>query len=442
MQLHDFLTIIWKRRLMVALVFVCCVGAATAYAVSQPKRYETSATIAFTPNPRTGNSYLPSENLAALLSTYAEVAKSDQTRAAARAILGHAVPGTVSTSTSAGSGILQIFGKDTSPLGAEETASAIARAFVHSIENNALLVPSIVNPPVISYSPVQPRPTLIISVAAVIGLIAGILLALSLKSFQRTVESPVELAELTGLPVIGEFVQERALAKGSSLVWSSPNLGLAQEAYRALRTNVEMLIEERSAVIQVTSAVPGEGKSTTVANLAIALGQLDIPTTIVDADLHDPSQHRIFGLKNEVGLSTAMMLGNGDVSPQPAEFDNVSVLTSGPILPNAPEMLHIRFRAILRELRAHDGVVLIDSPPVLPVSDSPLIAPQADAVLFVVAAGRTHTSAVSSALERLRFVQATVIGLVLTFAHRDNAAGGYHYGGYRETQHPGPVPTS
>jgi capsular exopolysaccharide synthesis family protein len=443
MQFSDFLSILWRRRIAVVLVFAGCVIAAAAYAYSKPKRYESTATIAFTPNPSKGQDFLPSENLSALLSTYAEVAKSDQNRLAARALLGHPLAGSISTSTGAGSGILQISGTDTSPQGAAETANAISRAFVHSIEDNGLLVPSIVNPPVASDEPLQPRPPLIVSIAALLGLIAGVLFALALDSFRHTAEDAIELTELTGLPVIGRFPRERALARGvSQLVWDSADLDLTQEAFRALRTNVEMLIDEQPSAIQITSAGAGHGKSTVVANLAIALGQLGIATVIVDADLRHPRQHEIFGLNNDVGLSTALMLPDSEISPQATTFDNVSVLTSGPIPPNAPEMLHVRFRPVLRSLRGEKGVVLIDSPPVLPVTDARLIAHQADAVLFVVAADRTQTSAVSSAVEKLRFAQANLIGLVLNFAERDaESAGGYSYGGYGSVRKPGPVPT-
>jgi capsular exopolysaccharide synthesis family protein len=438
MQFRDFLNILWRRRLDVALVFVSCVIVAAAYAYSKPKRYESTATIAFTPNPSKGQEFLPSENLSALLSTYAEVAKSNQNRVAARAILGHSVPGSVSTSTGSGSGILQISGTDTSPQGAAETASAISTAFVHSIENNGLLVPSIVDPPVASLTPVQPRPPLIISIAAVLGLIAGVLLALALDSFRHTTEDPVELTELTGLPVIGRVPRERTLTRGrSQLVWTSAKLHVTQEAFRALRTNVELLIEEQSSAIQITSASAGNGKSTVVANLAIALGQIGLATTIVDADLRHPRQHEIFRLDNAVGLSTALMLPDSEISPQATTFENVTVLTSGPIPPNAPEMLHVRFRSVLRSLRERAGVILIDSPPVLPVSDARLIANNTDAVLFVVAANRTQTSAVSSAIEKLRFADANLIGLVLNFAERDRDSDS-GYGGYASEHQPEP----
>lgn len=430
MQFHDFLSILWRRRVPIAVVFVCCVAAAAAYAYSKPKRYESTATIAFTPNPSKGENFLPSESLSALLSTYAEVAKSDQNRSAASALLGHPVTGSVSTSTGSGSGILQISGTDTNPRAAAETASAITRAFVHSIEANGVLVPSIVNQPVPSSTPLQPRPPLIISVAALLGIIVAVLFALALENFRRTAEDPAELTELTGLPVIGRFPRERTLARGATqLVWGSDRLELAQEAFRALRTNVELLIDERPSTVQVTSAGAGHGKSTVVANLAIALGQIGVACTIVDADLRHPRQHEIFHLENNVGLSTALLLPDSEIVPQPTDFENVSVLTSGPIPNNAPEMLHVRFRSVLRALRRGEGIVLIDSPPVLPVSDARLIAHQADAVLLVVAADRTQTSAVSAAVEKLRFAQAKLIGLVLNFAERDEeSAGGYSYG--------------
>jgi capsular exopolysaccharide synthesis family protein len=440
MQFRDFLSILWRRRVLVALVFAGCVLAAAAYAYSKPKRYESTATIAFTPNPSKGQDFLPSENLSALLSTYAEVAKSNQNRLAARALLGHSIPGSVSTSTGAGNGILQISGTDTSPQGAAETASAISSAFVHSIENNGLLVPSIVNPPVASSTPLQPRPPLIISIAAVLGLIAGVLFALALDSFRHTTEDPVELTELTGLPVIGRVPRERTLARGrSQLVWTSTKLHVTQEAFRALRTNIELLVEGQPSTIQITSAGAGHGKSTVVANLAIALGQIGIPTTVIDADLRHPRQHEIFRLDNDVGLSTALMLPNSDISPQDTTFENVSVLTSGPIPPNAPEMLHVRFRTVLRSLRERAGVMLIDSPPVLPVSDARLIAHNTDAVLFVVAANRTQTSAISSAIEKLRFANANIIGLVLNFAERDKESDS-GYGGYTSEHQPEPAP--
>jgi polysaccharide biosynthesis transport protein len=441
MQFSEFLAILRRRRLVVLVVFALCVLVAGAYALHKPKRYESTATIAFTPNPTKGQAFLAPENLNALLATYAELAKSRQNRLAAGAYLGHPVTGTVSTSSGTG-GILQISGIDASPHSAQETASVIVRAFVHSIENNGVLVANVINPPTESATPLQPRPPLIISIAALLGLIVGVLYAFLLDRFRGTAEDAAELTQVTGLPVVGRLSRERALEKGNSqLIWSSPELEGAREAFRALRTNVELLMEEQPSTIQITSAGPRNGKSTVVANLGIALGQIGIKVTIVDADLRNPRQHEIFGLENKIGLSSALMLPDSDISIQSTSFTNVSVLTSGLIPANAPDILHVRFRSVLRTLREDTGIVLIDSPPALPVSDAPLIARYADAVLVVVAVDRTKMSAVSATVDKLRFAQANPIGLVLNFAELDKeSVGGYGYGyGDDLVQDPGPV---
>jgi capsular exopolysaccharide synthesis family protein len=429
-EFRDFLALVWKRRLVVLIVFVVAVAAASAYAFSQPKQYKATATIIFTPDPKQGQDFIPTDNLSALLATYAELAKSDRNKATARQILGRPLPGKIGTATVGGSGVLEISGTDTSPTGASDTARAAAQALMQNTANNGVLLSSLANPPVPPTSPEQPRPKLIISMAGVLGLIAGVLLALALESFRRRVETPAELSELSGLPVIGRLPRERALSRGSNwLVWSSAKMGAAQEAYRALRTNIELVTEDRTAVLQVTSSDPGQGKSTVIANLGVALGQLGIPTVIVDADLRAPRQHQIFGLPNAHGLSTAMVLTDSELSPQPTEWRNLSVLTSGPIPPDPTEMLHIRFRSILRELRSQEQFVLIDSPPILPVSDARLIAPHADGVLMVAAAGMTKMSSFTGALEKLRFAGATVIGIVMNFAQGDDEEmGGYGYG--------------
>jgi capsular polysaccharide biosynthesis protein len=192
MQPRDLLNIIWRRRIVVGLVFVLCVGAAAAYAYSQPKRYEAAATITFMPNPHQGQ-FIPSENLSALLSTYAVIAGSDQNLTAASAILGHHLTGSVSTSTAAGSWVLEIFSEDASPRGAAETVRAATQALVNYIHSNGVVIPTIVNPPAASNVPSQPRPGLTISVAVVIGLIAGVLLALLLENLRSAAESPSEL---------------------------------------------------------------------------------------------------------------------------------------------------------------------------------------------------------------------------------------------------------
>jgi receptor protein-tyrosine kinase len=440
-QFDDFLALIWKRRLVVAAVFVGCLVAAAAFAATQPKRYESSTTIAFTPDPNGGQNFIPSDNLAALLSTYAAVAKSHENLSAAEKLLGRPLPGEVSTSTGSGAGILDIIGRDTDPEGAAATARSASQAFVNSLRGNGLLVPSIVNPAVASTTPLQPRPPLILSVAALLGLIAGILLALVLERLRRTIDNGDELTQATSLPVIGRLPKERALARSrEQLVWKSGELDILQESYRALRTNIELLRDDRWEILQITSAEPGEGKSTVAANLAIALGQIGVRTLIVDADLRRPRQHEIFGLRNDVGLSTAMTLPDAPVTTQETGYANVQLLASGPVSSSAAELLHVRLERVLDKLQADFDIILIDSPPVLPVSDARVIAPSADAVVFVVGAERSRSQTIASAVEKMRFTQANIIGAVLNLAKRDD---GEHVAyGYDPYAQPQPQPPS
>jgi polysaccharide biosynthesis transport protein len=440
-QFDEFLALIWKRRLTVAAVFLGCMLAAAAFAFTASKRYESTATVAFTPDPSNGQNTIPSDNLAALLSTYAAVAKSHENLAAAEKLLKRPLPGTVSTQTGANAGILEIVGQASDPWGAAITARTAAQAFVTSLKGNGLLVPTIVNPAVAADTPLQPRPPLILSVAALLGLIAGVLLALVLERLRRTIDSGDELTEVTSLPMIGRLPKERALARGKAaggMIWKSPNLDILQESYRALRTNVELLRDERWRVLQVTSAEPGEGKSTVVANLAVAMGQLGIRTVVVDADLRRPRQHELFGRANDVGLSTAMTVTDYDVVPQATEYSNVYLLSSGPVSASAAELLHVRLDLVLEKLERDFEVVLIDSPPVLPVSDARVIAPSADALIFVVGAERSRAQAITAAVEKLRFTKANIIGAVLNQAKSDD---GEHVAyGYEPYAQPQPEP--
>jgi len=275
---------------------------------------------------------------------------------------------------------------------------------------------------------VQPRPPLIIFVAAILGAFAGVLLAFALESFRRRIETAADIAELTPAPVIGRLPRQRQLARGPAQdIWTKDNVVGLQESYRALRTNLEFLMEGHHKVLEITSPDPAQGKSTVVANLAIAFGQIGVETVIVDADLRRPRQHEIFGLDNGEGLSTVMALG-GEPLLKPTDHENVWVLTSGPVPPDPTEMLHIRFASAIESLRQMEALVLIDTPPVLPVSDARLIAPHADGVVLVVTAGSQRPANLQSALDKLQLVEAKLLGLILNTAGGEGDGTGGYYG--------------
>jgi capsular exopolysaccharide synthesis family protein len=370
-----------------------------------------------------------SDNLTAVLGTYAQTAKSTLILRRAEQILGHPLPGTVDTATQAGTGILRISDTASDPTAAAAAAGAVAQAFQESIRNNQVLVPTLVDPPTPSATPVQPRPPLIIGVAIVLGLFAGLAAALAVEQFRTRIETPADVAEHTHAPVIGRLPRVRALTRGDArLIWElEGEIGL-QEAYRGLRTNLEFLTHGRRQVLQITSPEAGQGKSTVVANLALAFAQIGVETIIVDADLRRPRQHLIFELDNRGGLSTMLALGRTDAVLQPTRYENLQVLTSGPAPPDPTEMLHVRLSGIIDALREQPALVLVDTPPLLPVSDARLVAPHVDGVLLVIGAGTQRPHVFDAALERLHLVGTPLTGLVLNKSGQEaDAPGGYYY---------------
>jgi capsular exopolysaccharide synthesis family protein len=429
MKSRDVLRALWRRRLLVLLVAIATTLLSVVFALSRTAEYESVSTIVLTPAAASGGSVTP-EALDALLGTYAQTAKSSLIRDKASAQLGEPLPASIETATKSGTGILQIIGTSDSAEGAASAATATAKAFIGYLKGNKVLEPQIVDPAVVPTSPVQPHPPLIIAIGILLGLIAGAMLAYFVEQFRGRVETTDDISDLTTLPIIGVLPNQRQLARGPSrLIWDDLELTALQEGIRALRTNVELLVEERKMMIQVTSALASEGKSMIVANLGVALAQLGIETMIVDADLRQPRQHEIFEIRNDAGLSTVLS-GRADSKLRRAatDYPGLTVLPSGPIPPNATEMLHIRSAMLFEALRKTNALVLVDSPPVLPVSDARILAGRTDGVLLTVAAGSEKPSHLTTAIETLQFSGATIMGIVLN--RSDDAIAGTGYGQY------------
>jgi capsular exopolysaccharide synthesis family protein len=427
-QLAELLAIIKKRRFGVMFVVMLTVGFAAAIALVTPPRYEATATLAITPKSNENQALISAGDLSALLSTYAETAKSRVNRARAQQILGRPLPGEVDTSTVGGTGILRITGNAATPQDAADVANAAAQGFQQSLEDNPLFVVSVINPPEPPTAAVQPRPPLIVAVGILLGLLAGISYALVMERVRRRIETPAEINDITDKPVVGRLPRQRALQRTpASLVWDQERMIGLQESYRALRTNVQFLAEGKR-VVEITSPDPAQGKSTVVANLGTALAQIGVETVIVDADLRRPTQHKVFGVENSTGLSTMLSVRHPDIDLKPSGFPNLSIIPSGPLPPDPTEMLHVRFASLMERLHELDALIVVDTPPVLPVSDARLIAPHCDGVLLVVAAGIVKPVALESALERLQIVRANVLGIILNQSGQDlEATGGYYY---------------
>jgi len=204
----------------------------------------------------------------------------------------------------------------------------------------------------------------------------------------------------------------------------------AAEAYRTLRINLEFAsLDEPLRTLLVTSSGPGEGKSTALANLAVAMSDSDRAVILVDADLRRPNQHELFGLSNERGLSDMFRDETAFNDPPFQSIPNsaLKVLTSGPLPPIPSQLLAARkMDEVIARLVEQADVVLFDAPPVVAVTDASLLASKVDGVLLVVRAGNTRRDHVRAAKDRLEKVNARLVGAVLLNAPFDTSLERYY----------------
>lgn len=215
----------------------------------------------------------------------------------------------------------------------------------------------------------------------------------------------------------------------SLITISNPRSPIA-EAYRTLRTNLEFSnLDKTLRALLVTSAGAEEGKSTTLANLAVTIAQSGKRVILVDADLRRPTQHQIFTLKNNPGL-TDMVRDDAMLAQPPLQDSgvaNLQILTSGQLPPNPAEILGSkRMSEILTALLEHADIVLFDAPPLLAVTDAAVLASKVDGVLLVVSAGKTKRESAKKAQAQLEKINARIIGVVVNNVQVEKGAQYYY----------------
>jgi tyrosine-protein kinase len=268
--------------------------------------------------------------------------------------------------------------------------------------------------------PSSPRMLINLLIAAIVGLVMGMLFAVGLSSLDDSLKSSVDAQAVLGLPIRGVIGRIR----GASLADPRYRLSMllyprstVSEAFRKLRTSLTFGAEDdpiKSMV--VTSASRAEGKTTVAANLALAFAQNGTRTVLVDADLRQPMLHELFGLRNDKGLSTALRSEGPKVEPYlvSTEEPNLRILTAGPVPDKPAELLaSARMRALIESLTRSAGMVILDSPPLLAVTDAALLATSVDGALFVVTSKRTKKAAARTATSTLRSVGSRILGVVV-----------------------------
>lgn len=279
-------------------------------------------------------------------------------------------------------------------------------------------------------SPVVPETTRNITVGFAVGLLLGIGLAVLRDLLDSTVKNRETLEEITGAGTVGSIPLDKERRKHPAISFESDNSTIA-EAFRKLRTNLQFLsIDNPPRVILVTSSTPSEGKSTSAINTALALAEAGHKVLLVDGDLRRPVLHKYLDLVGSVGFSTVLSGGSTlEDALQETSFPGLTVLTSGPIPPNPSELVgSLRAKKLLSELREKYDYVIVDSAPLLAVTDAAVLAAGADGVLIMTRFGQTKREQLAHAVGSLEDVGATILGAVFTMTPaRGNASYSYNY---------------
>ena len=263
----------------------------------------------------------------------------------------------------------------------------------------------------------------------IVGLLVGAGLAVARVRLDRSVKDSDVATELANAPVIGTILRDEALLRRHTI--DRGTASRTAEDYRQLRTNLQFLnVDQPPKVIMVSSAVPSEGKTTVVVNLALALADAGRKVVIVESDLRRPKVSRYLGIVGEVGL-TNILAGTANIDEVLQSYrEGMAVIASGPTPPNPGELLgSSAMTALLEKLRTEYDFILVDAPPLLPVADASTLAPAMDGVLLSIRYGHTQKDQLRQAAATLEGVNAKLLGVILNIVPpKAEGASAYGYG--------------
>lgn len=426
MELRDYLRIARKRAWLIVFTTLVCGGCALVASMATTPVYQGTAKLIVIakadPSGGVTSAYEGALLSQQLVKSFAQILES---RAIAEVALRldpqpfspaelqqkvHAEPVT-------GTLLIHLSVQDTNAARARRLTNSVARAFMSTapkLQSGSALRVSMVEPALTPGVPIKPRTKLNIALGLLVGLTLGVGFAFLREFLDRSVKTPSELEAVIESPVVGTIPQFKA-SKHLIPVAEQPHTAVA-EAFRKLRTNFAFLgVDQGSQCYVITSPSAADGKSTVAANLAIALAQAGQRVAVIDADLRKPSMHKLFRLSQRVGTTTVLVdRASIHDAIQHHDPDLPDVLTSGQLPPNPSELLGSRrMEELLAELKVTYEVVLVDCPPLLPVTDPMVVSRFADGVLLVIRAGVTTRDQAEAAKAACVKAGARIFGAVL-----------------------------
>lgn len=442
MGLRNLVRALGMHRWMIALITLLAIGLSLAWTLRQTPTY-TSTTQLFVSAPDNApKAGKASDLITQRVQSYAALLDGDQI--AQRVVKQLNLSETagqlsqkIDASASGDTVLLTIWVGDPSPDRAQLLANAVAKEFIVFVKE--LETPGVgadvpvkvttVDAASKPTKPSSPQPALNLGIGLLAGLLLGGLFAVLRERLDSTVRSAEVLEETTAAPLLGAILFDDD-AYDEPTIRELDSYDPRAEAFRVVRTSLQFIHpDEASKVFVVTSAVPGEGKTTTAINLALILAEGGEHVALVEADLRRPTISEYLGLVDAVGLTT-VLVGRTTLDDALQEVGALDVLTSGRRPPNPAELVKSEaMHALIERLREKYAYVLIDAPPLLPVTDASLLAAASDGVILVTRYGDTKQTELQTAVRRLDSVDGEIVGTVLNMAPASDVDGyGYGYG--------------
>ncbi|MDR5701472.1 polysaccharide biosynthesis tyrosine autokinase [Agromyces aerolatus] len=458
MELRDYVRVLRQHWVLIVALTLLGVAAAAGYSIMQTPQYSSSAKVFVSTSGGASVSELQQGNTFTQqrVKTYADLVTTPIVllpviNELSLDTTGEALARQISASAPLDTTLIQITATDDDPALAAALATAVSQSLtqvVGSIESTNAAAQAegeetdaspaqspvrltLVQHAAVPQSPVSPNVPLNIALGALVGLALGVGIAVLRATLDTRIRNERDVEMVTETPIIGGIVFDPKAKERPLIVHADPHSPRA-ESFRTLRTNLQFLEPGRGdRAFVVTSSIESEGKSTTAANLAIALADSGARVLLVDADLRRPKVASYLGIEGAVGL-TDLLIGRADLADVIQRWgrNQLYVLPAGRIPPNPSELLgSTQMVKVIQELQETFDVVLFDAPPLLPVTDAAVLARSVGGAIVVVAAGRAHKQHLRGALAALENVDAPVSGVVLTMLPT-KGPDAYGYGRY------------
>ena len=447
MELHDYTRILRQRWLLIGLTTVIAVGLALVFTLAATPQYKSNARLFVSTSQADDAAVFQGGTFSqqrvksyANLLTGEEISRrvveetgvDDAPRDLSSRIKATVQPDTV---------VLSISVTDPSAKRARMLTQATAEVFVGYVaeletapgKSTAPVKATIVDRATTPGGPFSPQPIRNLGLALILGLLAGGGLAVLRDTTDNRVKNEDDLAEATGNAAMLGTVHFDKSAAATPLISGLSGHAPRVEAFRVLRTNLQFVnVDASNKVFVITSAVPAEGKSSTACNLAISMADSGQSVLLIEGDLRRPKATSYFGLENTVGVTTVLLGRIGLEAAIQHTADACDLLASGVKPPNPAELLQSDvMKRMLDDARRIYDVVLIDAPPLLPVTDAAVLSAESDGAILVVRHGSTTRDEVEASVGRLDSVGARLVGVIVNMAPQTKRGGssyGYGYG--------------